>query len=508
MAHSCETQSNNVAIPAEVLFCIGQKVDRQSLASCTRVCRSWQQVFVTFFWDETFVDLSGQLPSPSFSNLNNHSHLVYKLVLRTNGVMDFPRQDPLTFPKLKDLTIERYNEGSLAIDESLVAFITRHRMLLESVTFYAKTSEKFLDALSACPLLKKVSLRGLAMATPDLWMDRYESLWSRLQTFSSEGPWFFDMDSDTPPDTTSLMTRLREAQPTKLKDIYLELNEADNSLFDVQSVLILKSPELVRLSWINWSDDVTKVQIAALAKACREGYAWSRLESLAIPWSSFKNEDLAVVLGTHSATLQDLNFQRSKFGPRSWQILQNEIPQFSTRLRKLNLRHCRQVKGLIVQDILCTVSSLEAFQAEYVKDTTLEEDGRTWVCLGLRELTVAFISYKGVPEQSIFLDQLARLKRLESLDMSTMFLAESISSDLTKVRYLELTLERGLDQLRTLRRLRTLVGSHDQMCRWTEVEAEWVLEHWPRLESTDMIHVDPPAAKLLKPRITILGATV
>jgi len=183
------------------------------------------------------------------------------------------------------------------------------------------------------------------------------------------------------------------------------------------------------------------------------------------------------------------------------------IPDYLTtlRLRKLRIDECLWASPVVVQNILCSMPSLEVLIADCVLDIAIQEDPRPWVCTGLRELTTEFVFRCGSEGDTLILERLATMDRLESLTVQqgnwSRLRSWTEYSDwrYTDIESMPLSLERGLDQLRALRELRSL-RVKDRVTRWGKDEAQWALENWVHLIRLD-IAVDQEAGVLLQHRL-------
>lgn len=207
-----------------------------------------------------------------------------------------------------------------------------------------------------------------------------------------------------------------------------------------------------------------------------------RLESLNIRRSGFENADFKFLLQSMPA-LTDLQlFRSSSFDLDSWKVLQGTSVMMN--LRKLNLQGCREAKGVIIQEAMCTLGNLESLWADMLAATDILEDPKPWICHRLKDLTLAFV-IRDRTHQPMILARLSELVLLQSLDLKFPMNWRECHGEGPRKFYpeqcLRLTLEQGLDQLKTLRQLTRLTGPETVLVRWHVEEAQWVLKHWPRL---------------------------
>ncbi|KAG0038088.1 hypothetical protein BGZ83_003225 [Gryganskiella cystojenkinii] len=168
--------------------------------------------------------------------------------------------------------------------------------------------------------------------------------------------------------------------------------------------------------------------------------------------------------------------------------------------------------GADVHTILCSVASLEDFEAGVITDTAILADDRPWICASrLRRLTVAVVLLDPKQSQDLILGRLARLENLRSLNLDMRYLPfythqlpDIPPAQAWEKISLQWTLDQGLDQLKHLRRLERLTGPRYQWIvtpLWDQTEARWALEHWVSLKELEGIRLDDEAHKILRPHI-------
>ncbi|KAG0057647.1 hypothetical protein BGZ83_007020 [Gryganskiella cystojenkinii] len=323
---------------------------------------------------------------------------------------------------------------------------------------------------------------------------------------------------------------LATGQTTQLQDLVLETVNEDEVMLECHYQLVRNSPNLVRLLWRTMEKDdpsvqedgVSTEQWDKLSSAILDGACpWKRLESLALPGIDITAYDFEVVIKALAPTLKDLNFETSNFDRSAWYEIQSIAP-LRTTLRTLNLRGCIELKGDAVHDIMSTMTGLESFQAEWICDSDIlgkrggreldEVDQKPWVCTRMKELAVGMVvhSYDDYDDEDdiSFNDRelhlmklLSQLTELETLNLTIGQeiqdrYPESLYYDGDDPNELGLTLEGGLDSLKTLKKLRILELS---TFAWSGQEARWILDSWPRLEKIVGPRIeDPEAQSLLK----------
>jgi len=262
------------------------------------------------------------------------------------------------------------------------------------------------------------------------------------------------------------------------------------------------------------------------------------ITKLDVSWSSLTDQEIAALLKV-LPHLTVLDLQRTNMDQLTLEQLTGPESVLRDRLQDLDVS---AVSGPInanspwVQRLLCCCRGLRRFQATVIQAEVIAagvlaagpttawlnptmpiavaQQGEwlsgdamspTWVCLGLQFLQVSVQEVNRLSEnlqaqltsdEWLVYQQLALLTELQTLslggyDMSTWFRRQTLS----------LTLESGLDQLKTLKNLRVFNFSCMDH-RLTVEEVEWMMEHWPRLRKvTGTIRVDVARALVSSARI-------
>ncbi|KAG0041615.1 hypothetical protein BGZ83_001590, partial [Gryganskiella cystojenkinii] len=540
----------------EILLSVASFLSKNDLTTCLRVCQQWKETLLAPVWSQTEVTLgltspvpelpvsTGAppplppliLPSPPLSVLRKHASLIQKLVLTIlDQPFDFPgKQQPVLCANLFELEIlaplDRHYRIETESEVSLVEFLHQHSSGLRSVSYEALASKTIMKSLAGCTRLERLSIRynPNAISVLEEFLSWYESQWSKgLKSLSWTGTCddlFEEGGEDeesvqeiTPELTAEIQERLSGLDTTRLQELSLStLHYNTWPLIQAHLVLIGKSPDLVRLRWsFQPKRPREQTPMAILAAALTESTTTSddpkicqRLESIHFLKMRFKNKDFKTVVES-LPVLTELTFEDTTFNGGSWEILK-DIPRYRTTLRTLRLRECPVIEGPQIVDILGSITSLEIFEAFSLRDTdVLGQHQRPWVCLGLKELTLGLytLDFRSVTAERRFLNQISRLEQLDVLDLSPRILPPARTAERSN-HSLKLTLDTGLDQLETLKRLRVLKGPYkDKAGRygskkygwypWSATEACWVQEHWPRLETLQGFTLDRSAEPYL-----------
>ena len=226
------------AIPAEILINISLFLDRHSLAVSLQVCIAWYQVFISQLWITIAVHPDFVGDDWYSANLDKHSSFVQKLLVtasRPHVHRRDPAKDstllmslgdlktPVVYPNLRELSMVllAFKEAIAPRELSFAQFILRNGSSLRDLIFTGTlNTTSILDACEHCPNLQGLTIVNKSPQWPDGWMDRYDSLWSRLLSLSLTGEWI-----STKEVTLETRERLSKARETRLQTLHLSLKD-------------------------------------------------------------------------------------------------------------------------------------------------------------------------------------------------------------------------------------------------------------------------------------------
>ncbi|KAG0045739.1 hypothetical protein BGZ83_009018 [Gryganskiella cystojenkinii] len=563
---------------AEILLHIGSFLNTRSLRNSLCVSKEWHTTLYPLLWQRIYIrhDPDNFDPDigPSFSNLRQHSSLVNSLEVfshkfaKSCGPDPNDGDNPPFFPNLTVLEIDTHYNMAIK-HRAIFSFLERHQATIKDLTLSSFHTVELTPILAhELPLLTRLSIRNWDFhGLPNVFMDQYHTLWSRVSSLSLFEFMLFNTQYEPPKNLGMATDLLEQAPPTKLQELIMvtTVYGTNREQIRLHLLFILNSPNLVRLKWATrcvecdpeTHEDVEVVEegpMAQVARAIKSGRfhqgRQQRLESLGLGQSVFRIQDLEILLNYFQSSLMEIALDFTNFDDDSWTLIKDHYPGYLSTITVLDLDCCPLLKGSQVQDILCSITSLKVFKADYIKGSNLEHDhdcGRFWVCLGLKELSLGFVrqTRRGRDRgQYLFLNQLARLLRLEVLNLDkptteTEFTDEDeevlgvedatadeesdrrkpiVDAESKCQRNLLLTLAEGLDCLKSLQRLRHLKGpkNHPQEdteqsckhCDWAEAEARWVTQNWVRLERLTNVPMAREAKQSLEERIKLLRCDV
>ncbi|KAG0377294.1 hypothetical protein BGX24_006358 [Mortierella sp. AD032] len=546
----------------EILLHIASFLNTRSLRTSLCVSKDWYTTLCLLLWQRVYLwhcpDEYDPDIGPSFSNLRQHASLVNSLDVYSHkfpkscGPDPMDGNKPLFFPNLAVLKIDTHYNKSYK-DKEIFLFMERHQATITNLTLSSFHTVELTPILAhELPLLTRLSIKNWDFhGLPSVFMDKYHTLWSRVLSLSLYQFKLFNTDHEAWKNLGMATDLLEQAPPTKLQELIMITNESgtDRAQIRLQLLFILNSPNLVRLEWATrcvecdyetYEDEevVEEGPMAQMARVIKSGRFYQgrqqQLESLGLGESEFTIQDLDIILNSFQSSLKELSLNSTNFDEDSWTLIKGHYPGYLSTVTVLNLDDCLLL-GSQVQDILCSITSLKVFKADYIKESDLEHDhdrGRSWVCLGLKELSLGFIrqtrreSDRG---QYLFLEQLSRLSRLELLNLEKSTTESETDEDEEDEEpdrrnpvvdvdskcqmVLILTLAEGLDCLKPLRRLRELKVPMDHQwdgdeqgckrCVWTEAEARWVTHNWAVLEKLTNIPMAKGVKQVLEERIKI-----
>ncbi|KAG0248490.1 hypothetical protein BG011_010221 [Mortierella polycephala] len=231
--------------------------------------------------------------------------------------------------------------------------------------------------------------------------------------------------------------------------------------------------------------DVEELATLELATAC------PRIIHLDLMWSTIKDGEIAALLG-QLPHLTSFWAQRTDLAEKSIEVLAGPMSRIRDQLVELDLTDAREMKSCWIQRLLSSCSGLRRFRATEIRvqdmmnqrqmatSASADHPGplSSWVCLKLQELQLSIIGIsaeRSLEDQACVYDQLSRLTDLQILSLG----GNGMSTWL-RTQTLELSLQSGFDQLRTLKELRVFNFSYMAHDLGMD-EVEFMMEHWKKL---------------------------
>ncbi|GJJ74670.1 hypothetical protein EMPS_07028 [Entomortierella parvispora] len=494
---------------SEILDLIAQFLDRHSLVLCLRVCHQWYQVFSWRVW-EVVTMRTGKgggpyfqiLYPPTLDLISINANHIRKLVLRVYpGDIRFLGAHSMHCPRLSELTIEMVgdpyyrDERDQLLEENLASVVVDHRATLKKLVVHVPPKKELMDAMAACSQLESLTTHCSYLEEEHYhWKEWYAMLKSPMHSLTLIGWKLCYGDStlhtwDSVISSLAMDLRQTKARGMSLQNLELRARSPSTSYINAQLVLVIKNPDLKRLTWSGGRTIARLAEAFEIFERRHYGLFCQQLESLTLQ-DHGRVDVIAFKRVIESLpALVDLDI-RGYLGSVTTSILTG------LRLRTLRIDQCPWATSTVVQDLLCSMPSLQVFSASVISDAAIHEDPRPWVCTGLKELKVMFRLVSDAKDEALILHRVCQLEGLEKLS-----LREEVEASKTLDRdcgHLQLRLENGLDRLKTLKRLR--VFQAPESASWEESEALWVLENWKQLREID-IKMDIKAKQLLGHRL-------
>ncbi|KAF8932066.1 hypothetical protein EDD21DRAFT_414731 [Dissophora ornata] len=199
-----------------------------------------------------------------------------------------------------------------------------------------------------------------------------------------------------------------------------------------------------------------------------------RVTYLTYRYPGMSDMDVASIIKS-LPVIEKLDFSGTMFGLMATNHLSTRHPFV---ISYLDIKHCSQVTGAMIQWILGECRNLRVFIADHIqaKDMINNMVYPSWACVGLKELTLDFRGdFKDYVTNRMVYKQLAQLTCLEHLDISRATQTGEYSNCLT------LGLNDGLRDLRTLVHMNRLIYRSIKHNEVGLAELKWMAKAWPRL---------------------------
>ncbi|KAF9160559.1 hypothetical protein BGX20_002483 [Mortierella sp. AD010] len=480
----------------EIARYIAQFLNKGHLANAVAVSRTWNANFSQYLYEtvewraEGYAErhaeghAEGNLRNPTHETIQNHANDVRSLILKGNPSPHFPSR---ALTSLRDLQV---SSGSWHnnLGHHLVILLGQNpalrslRLHLDAaVRIPANTILQHLTSLQG---LREVRFSGLEFSPQDL--ATLFDLCSRLETVR--------LINGIPPTVQT------EDWPQNLSAVQsLHFERFHDIPLHIQSEIIQRCPQLrcltVRVNRMESKIDRIRQICNIFMTHC------TRLQDISIVCELLPKGALDGLLGSCN-NLTSLRLPNSLFLEQTFNAFR---PHFHS-LTSLNAKSCHALTSKMVQGIMAGCPSLKTLRAHrlLVKDVLDEEEivdmgsgtsSREWVCLGLETFSVCITGFTRDSYTRLIFRRLAKLTRLEVLDVGSGNMIEG------PTRALKFSVNRGMDALVSLRRLRWLefTGLRQQM---SMADIQWMLQSWPCLErvtgilSTDSQQTDRLEAEL------------
>lgn len=412
-----KNSTNPLDLP-EIRTAVGRYLDDPGLVQCLQVCRSWYASFLPFVWSTILIMQDDY--NPPIEALSRHSGFVKKLTFQSDVWQEY---GSIHCPHLVSLAIYCGENPAPVI-------ITQYEQL-RSLKIYGMSCDpsqfstfKTTGSLSNLSELELYVVNVQPADTADFW-----NMCMTLETLT-----IHHASIPEPPDRSIAFERLRELRV----GIKSGISSKD------QMNWVAQCPNLTSLMWS--CQDVTASDLIEGLTSRLVAGAWPKLCELDLLDFDASDAQLSRII-SNMQRVTVLGVSKCEFGPLSLQALRPHFPV----LRKLDIATGPNQTGPMVPEILASCPQLEILFADRVMSQDILE-GRPWVCHSIETM---FVSFGITPGRDRDLHQqqvLERLSQLTNLERLCLTCDDDVQDEMN----LDLRLEKGLDQLATLKKLRKL----------------------------------------------------
>ncbi|KAI8348085.1 hypothetical protein B0O80DRAFT_502217 [Mortierella sp. GBAus27b] len=447
----CPRHNSPFEIP-EIRTSIGRLLAFTDLIRCMQVCRAWHTSFLPFIWST--VSLRNTDARPSVEALGGHNELVKDLVYN-DGIWRL--YNSIHFHNLTSLTIIGYRSRS--------PVTIPHYDHLRSLTLFGNVFGP-----SRCSVWKLAhslqTLTNLSLNTIDIDPTDNAAFWdlcTRLDTLRLWNAGIAEL-----PDNSITFERLHK----------LGLSLRVNFSLDRQLDWISRCPNLVTLDWCPQENTTSGLMDNLVMRA--DEITWPDLSELHLREFYPSDQQLARMIRS-MRRLTTLDLLGCEFGPLSLEALSSHF----AHLQELNIGGSSIPVGPVIPTVMVSCPQLSVLAVgDFMSQDII--DSQAWVCRdSMKSLLACFRITPNQDEDShqqrVF-ERIAQLSNLERLSLVNDYSGSNAS-------LLQLQLGKGLEQLSTLKKLRSL-ALLDFTLSLSVDDVKWMIDNWKSLESVQGI-LDP-----------------
>ncbi|KAF8975745.1 hypothetical protein BGZ46_008875 [Entomortierella lignicola] len=482
----------------KILECLGKHLPRSQIPTCLRVCKQWHSSLEPFLWHTLTllnqpVNFTPRQATPTLLLRNRH-HIRRLHEIGANSLINFlvyslkPRlplqlthiQVSILSPEILILTQKNV--------ETLTSFICRSNRLRKDQEAQGLWCRQLFFILEMVPNLTEFALGPVIILDPP--SQEFNKISKNLKRLELDRvkvsvPHLYS-------DSVTVESIAMDPFP-RLESLTLIWNDFPPQC---QLELIRKSPNLKSLIWRRGTKLLAESWLSRTLAVPQD------LTTLDIGNSHMEDQDMARLLGL----IPNLEALNARSTPFSTFCLTYLIQNRNSNMVELELMDCANLDNDQISLILTTMSNLKKFSASMLNisnfasasEPTTTPDGvaspmiggtpatsasrKSWVCLGLEDLEISIVGpqFCNDPEDlarstlSIY-EQLGKLTELQ-----TLVLKEITTDYKDHDPMLDLSLEKGLNNLSSLKRLRQL-DIRGLSVNMGYPEIEWIAKEWTRL---------------------------
>ncbi|KAG0209058.1 hypothetical protein BGX28_000158 [Mortierella sp. GBA30] len=481
-----------------ILLEIATFLDKRTILTCSRVCRSWHALFEPFLWHKVTLlrDIDPVLSEPvSFGSKLGFNGSQQQLlrqqqrryptaaqiqassyhirILRYYGELPFLKQLLPGCRQLRYLEVTCYNEDIKQLlkqnTSTLETFICKSDPLTKG-TRDPVVLDIIYRLLEEMPNLRTLELDSVIVS--DYEGRTFGRVCQKLARLSLIGSKLIERPKSEDRDFENLTTLI-------LDKSYIP-NDRQLETFQL-------CPAIEQLTWKSRTGVLPIMNFLFFLNSGK----FRSVTTLDLSDSKTLDIDLAKVF-RHLPRLNTISARNTLFGYEATKVLVEG--QRRHQLLELDLLQCTSFTTREAQDLLEKCDQLRLFFAPSV--SAVEMGRLRWACHGLEELDVCIAEMEKLPLPTLFprhgavysqLGALSKLRvlRLGDFNSASMSSYGSPNGFITDVGYrhcmLDLKLDSGLDLLSTLTRLREL-DCEKMQARMEFVDLQWMVQTWRQLE--------------------------
>ena len=419
---------------------VGQYLGRPDLVRCLRVCRSWRDSYLPLVWST--LSIAPHQPRPTVEAFIQHGQFIKDLVYHTLIWRDY---GSTLCRNLSTLHVYCNEDSSRFV---ISRYDRLHTLSINGVLPYRYHQQHPIWK----PPYSFQNLSSLVLCKVNIEPQDAAHFWdmcTRLESLTIQ-----DTSIVRPQDDAMTLARLQSLRLS---------THSDHSEQELD--IITRCPNLTSLQWELWSQGVDRMlgRSDLLAAHFVNG-AWLKLCELRLSNFIPTDAQLAqIISGMHQITV--LNIPECEIGPLSYSVLR---PHFRS-IRELLVGLTSTVVWPEAQEIMASCPRLQIFKCRLTSQNILQ--GQPWACENSLTCLIIGVIVLYNHDQDADHHQRNVLERISRLRNLELFVLDHTGRVTTEGAFLKLQLGKGLEQLTTLKKLRTL-GFYDITQELTETEIQ------------------------------------
>ncbi|ORY95965.1 hypothetical protein BCR41DRAFT_365052 [Lobosporangium transversale] len=491
----------------EIVSRVGEFLSRDDIISCLRISKAFHSTLVKRLWKTISLDSK----YPTGEALHNNKKYIQKLVLYSPLPEEYRTLQSCN--RLKDISFYGTSSHDASVLNDLSNLIKAHRTTIARLyfDFGDSSSQGIWGTLLECARLENLAFSRTQISNDEV--DLFFQVCKKIKNLDIESVSIDRLPSDYLNDDKNSFIF------PNMSTLYFNEFKISNPPHPHTSayclgILTRRCPNLHSLGFYDYLSDAHTSQHELVKfhwAAFRDHpYTLTNLSNLRLHME-IRDEDMAALL-RQITELRELDVPECTFGPLSVRELladEQEVLDGGIIVRKRRSQKlCDTIEVLIidnrverndgvVQVILSSCPRLKRLKGPKITVAEIV-NGAEWVCADLVSLAIRLVAdvdsetAEGMGKQRIVFRQLGKLTELEILDLT------ATNFEPGDIRTLDLRLKAGLDELVSLKRLRSLSFDHDKCQQMEPEDATWIINNWPRMtQISGAVNQKPGASSLV-----------